>query len=292
MSSIDGEQTAPNSSGVGRSKTAAPAGAADCHVHIYDPRFAPPVERPSNATVPDYRQVQARIGTSRVVIVTPRNYETDNSVTVDAVAQLGLNNARGIAVLRPTVTDAELETLAAGGICGVRFTLFQPKGAVVSIDMLEPMAKRIADLGWHVQIHMNSDQIVERAELLARLPTPLVFDHMGRLPQPGGIDHPARQVLHRLIDKGRTWVKLSAAYIDTKIGPPTYGDVATVAQAFVKTAPERLVWGTDWPHPTEDINPDDAMLFDLLADWTPNEATRRRILVTNPEALYGFATSA
>jgi predicted TIM-barrel fold metal-dependent hydrolase len=158
--------------------------------------------------------------------------------------------------------------------------------------MIEPLAKRVADLGWHVQIHMRGDQIVENAALLERLPTQVVFDHMGRLPQPAPLDHPAYAVIRRMLDKGRTWTKLSGAYMDTKSGAPAYADKLAVAQAYLKAAPERMVWGSDWPHPTEKEKPNDATLFDLLAQWAPDAALRQRILVTNPEALYGFAKAA
>ncbi len=155
--------------------------------------------------------------------------------------------------------------------------------------MIEPLAKRVNDLGWHVQLHFRGDQIVEREDLLKRIVSPIVFDHMGRLPQPDGVKYPAFQVIARLIDKGRTWVKLSGAYQDTKVGPPTYADITAVARAFLKVGPERMVWGSDWPHPTErDHKPDDAVLFDLLAEWAPDEALRQRILVDNPAVLYGF----
>ena len=138
---------------------------------------------------------------------------------------------------------------------------------------------------------MLGDQIVEAADLLRRLPSPIVFDHLARIPQPAGVDHPAFALVLKLLDTGRTWVKLSGAYMETKVGPPTYADVSKVARAYVKAAPERLIWASDWPHPTEqaDAKPDDAILFDLLADWTPDEATRNRILVDNPVALYGFS---
>jgi predicted TIM-barrel fold metal-dependent hydrolase len=224
-----------------------------------------------------------------VVVVTPAVYVTDNRVTLDAIAQLG-SEARGIAVIHPTITDAELKTLADGGICGIRFTQFDPKTATTTIDMIEPLSKRVNDLGWHVQIHMRADQIAAAEDLWRRLPSPIVFDHMGRLPQPEGVDAPAFTIIRRLIDDGHTWVKLSGAYIDTKTGTPGYADVTKVAQAYVKAAPERLVWGSDWPHPTEgaDHKPDDAVLFDLLAEWVPDAGTRRRILVENPETLYGF----
>jgi D-galactarolactone isomerase len=142
----------------------------------------------------------------------------------------------------------------------------------------------------HVQIHMRADQITAAESLWGRLPCPIVFDHLGRLPQPAGIDDPAFKVMRGLIDKGRTWVKISGAYLNTKIGPPTYADATKVAQAFVQAAPERMVWGSDWPHPnaSRTTKPDDAVLFDLLTEWAPDEQVRHRILVDNPQALYGF----
>jgi predicted TIM-barrel fold metal-dependent hydrolase len=151
------------------------------------------------------------------------------------------------------------------------------------------MAKRVAPLGWHLQMNMGGEQIVAMADLLRRLPTPLVFDHLGVPPLPAGIAHPSHAILRGLLDSGRAWVKLSGAYLNSKIGPP-YPEATAIAQDFVKAAPERLVWGSDWPHPTSPgpTKPNDALLFDLLAEWAPDEAVRHRILVENPESLYGF----
>jgi predicted TIM-barrel fold metal-dependent hydrolase len=288
-------QPVSNSSGTGRPKLTAPADACDCHMHIYDAaRFPmPPSKRapPSNAAVPQYRLLQKRIGTTRVVVVQPRNYAIDNRVTLDAIAQLG-PNARGVAVLHPTVTDTELKALAAGGIRGIRFTLGDPATAVVKVDMIEPLAKRVAELDWHIQFNVEGEQIVELADLLRRLPTQMVFDHLANPPVAAGVDHPSHKIVRDLVDRGRAWVKLSGAYSNSKIGPPSYPEATRVAQAFVKAAPERLVWGSDWPHPTmpEDNKPDDALLFDLLGEWAPDEATRNRILVKNPGTLYGFSS--
>jgi D-galactarolactone isomerase len=284
----------PNSAGRARPRLAAPSHACDCHIHVYDAARFPPLRPASrmqrNATVVDYRLLQRRNGTARVVLVTAAVYATDNRVTLDAIAQFG-ENARGVAVVGPDITDAELEMLHRGGIRGIRFTQFDPATAVTTIDMVEPLSRRVAALGWHVQIHMRGDQIAAAESLWERLPCPIAFDHMGRLPQPAGIDHPAYAIIRRLIDRGSTWVKLSGAYLDSTLGRPSYADIAAVARAFVVAAPERMVWGSDWPHPTETDKPDDAALFDLLADWAPGEDTRRRILVTNPETLYGFARS-
>src|SRR5260370_13023767 len=147
---------------------------------------------PTNAAVPQYRLLQKRTGTTRVVIVTPRNYATDNRATVDAIARLG--NARGVAVLHPTVTDAELKRLNDAGIRGTRFSLGDPATSVVTTDMIEPLAKRIAPLGWHIQFNVEGEPIVELADLFRRLPTPMAFDHLGHPPLPAGIDHPAHAI--------------------------------------------------------------------------------------------------
>jgi predicted TIM-barrel fold metal-dependent hydrolase len=282
----------PNSAGTAPPKLKAPANACDCHMHIYDPaRFPmPPSQRvaPMNAAVPQYRLLQQRIGTSRVIVVQPRNYAIDNRVTLDALNQFA-PNVRGVAVLHPTVTDAELKTLNDAGIRGIRFSLGDPATAAVTPGMVEPLAKRVADLGWHVQFNVEGRQIVELADVLRRLPTPMVFDHLAN-PGPMGVDHPSHAIVRGLMDRGRTWVKLSGAYSNSRMGPP-YPEATRIAQAFVKAAPERLVWGSDWPHPgvvAVSDKPDDAFLFDLLALWVPDEAMRDRILVQNPETLYGF----
>ena len=282
----------PHSAGTAAPRSSAPANACDAHIHIYDaraPTSGPGTRNLPNATVADYRKLQARIGTSRVVIVQPRGHGTDNAVTVDAIAQLGRANARGIAVVRADVSDATLRELDAGGIRGLRFSVHEPHLGVTSIDMIEPLSKRVQALGWHVQLHMTGAQIVEHAAMIERLPSAIVIDHMGRFPQPQGPKHPAFAVVCRLIDRGDTWVKIAGAYLDSKKGGPAYADVAQSARALIIAAPQRLVWGSDWPHPTErDVKPDDAQFFDRLAEWTPDEATRTRILVDNPAQLYGF----
>jgi len=211
-------------------------------------------------------------------------------VTLDAIARLG-TNARGVAVIRATVTDAELKRLAEGGIRGIRFSLTNPKDRPTSIEMIEPLSKRVNALGWHVQINMTADEIVAAEDLWNRLASPIVFDHMGHVPEPAGVSHPVVTLIRRLVDKGRTWVKLSVTYDNTRDGPPSYRDITRVAQAYVKAAPERMVWGSNWPHPNESVKPDDAALFDLMAQWAPDPKTRHRILVENPEALYGFTKS-
>lgn len=228
-----------------------------------------------------------RICTSRAIAVQAKCHRTDHSCILDALRRFGANG-RGIGVVHPDVADPELKRLDAAGIVGLRFSVWNPADTVTTIDMIEPLAKRIADLGWHAQLHMSADQVVESAGMLGRLPCPIVFDHMGRLPPKQGPDHPAFRVIGRLLDKGRTWVKLVGAYLNTDEGPPGYADATRIAQAFVSVAPERLVWGSDWPHITEPHKPDDALLFDLLTVWAGDEKTRDCILVDNPAKLYGF----
>ena len=292
----------PNSAGTDAPKLKAPAGACDCHHHIYDARF--PFARPgarmvANSRVPDYRLLQRRLGISRNIVVTPTPFPAavaDNLVTLDALAAFGAN-ARGVAIVYPGITDTELKALADGGFRGIRFSLtaaggISPAIPATTIDAIESLSKRINPLGWHVQFNVDADQIVAAEALLNRLPSQIVFDHMGHMPQPAGIEHPAYKIVRALIDKGRTWVKLSVTYNSSKIGPPTYANVNKVGEAYVKAAPERMLWGSNWPHPNETTKPDDAKLFDLLAEWAPSETTRRRILVENPEILYGFAKAA
>lgn len=195
-------------------------------------------------------------------------------------------------VIKPSVSDADLKRMDGLGVCGIRINLASAI-KVIPVDQIEPLSKRVNELGWHIAFWIEPDDIVELEDLLMRLPTQLVFDHLAHLPQPAGAAHPAFRVVCNLIDKGKTWVKVSGAYLDTKIGPPTYADTSKLAQAYVKYAPDRLVWGSDWPHPVmwglKKPWPNDALLLDLLGEWAPNEATRKQILVDNPIKLYGFS---
>ena len=285
----------PNTKGTQRPVLIVPENACDSHLHIYDDRFAQVVDAASaveNATVKEYRLLQQRLGTRRAIIVTPRSYGTDNRVTTDAIAQLGIENARGVAVLRSDATDETMDELDRAGIKGLRFSLYTPKNAAASFEMVEPLAKRIHRLGWHLQLHWTADQFVEHADMLKRLPCPLVLDHMGRLPQPIGLKHPAVALIERLLEQGKTWIKLSGAYLDSQLGESqSFSDVDAVARHWIAKAPDRLVWGSDWPHPTETHKPDDAKMLDRLSHWTSDREVIEKILVHNPARLYGFAQS-
>ena len=205
-------QQVPYSSGSEAPKLKAPANTCDCHMHIYDSRFpvAPNATlRPPDALVADYRLLQKRIGTTRNVVVTPSTYGTDNRVTLDAIGQIGAT-ARGVAVVDTSVSDGELRRMNDLGIRGIRFNLVQ--AGATTVEMVEPLSKRVNDLGWHIQIHMKGEQIAAIEDLLLRVPSAIVFDHLGRLAQPNALDNPGFKTISKLIDKGKTWVKLSGAY--------------------------------------------------------------------------------
>jgi len=291
---MNAEPTAPHSSGTRQPASAVPEMACDAHMHVYDRRFpaqGAPDAMLDHATAADYRLLQQRIGTQRTVVVQPRAHGTDNSVTLAAIRELGAQHTRGVAVVRPDVSEAELWRLHEGGIRGVRFTLYTAMHAATDFSMVEPLAQRVHALGWHVQLHWSADQVVEHAALLARLPCTIVFDHLARMPQPAVQAHPAFDVVRRLRENGRTWIKLSGAYLDSALGAAGgYADTTALAQAWVRQAPDCVVWGSDWPHPTErSAKPDDAQLLDLLDAWVPDAATRHRVLVDNPARLYDFS---
>ncbi|HEX3756740.1 MAG TPA: amidohydrolase family protein, partial [Rhizomicrobium sp.] len=266
-----------------------PDGACDCHHHIYDPRFPyqpTAVLKPPPATIADYRKLQKRLGTSRDVMVLPSTYGTDNRCLLDALAQLG-DACRGVCVVNSKVSEAELKKLNAAGTRGVRvqFGLGNPIGA----DEIEPLARRVAPLGWHIQFNMPPEQLVQLEPVLLRLPVPVIIDHLGRATDTVSAHY---KTVRKLLDGGHGWVKLSGAYLYGKSGPPDYADSSSAARGYIAAAPERCVWGSDWPHPDATSGrvpmPDDVNLLNLLAKWAPDEKLRHRILVENPEAFYGF----
>jgi predicted TIM-barrel fold metal-dependent hydrolase len=270
---------------------AVPDGACDSHHHIYDPRFpyqANAVLKPPYATVADYRVLQKKIGTSRNVMVQPSTYGTDNACLLDVLAQMG-DNARAVCVVNSSVTDGELKKLHAAGTRGVRvqFGLGNP----VAAEEVGPLAKRIAALGWHIQTNMAGEQLVAMESLLLGLPCPVIIDHLGRATDTVSAHY---NTVRKLLDSGHGWVKLSGAYLYGGGTAPNYAGASEAAKGYIKTAPERCVWGSDWPHPdaTKKLNPvampDDVTLINLMPQWAPDAALRHRILVENPEKFYGF----
>jgi D-galactarolactone isomerase len=225
------------------------------------------------------------LGLTRAVVVQPNAYAFDNACTEDAIAALGAT-ARGIATIRPGIAVAEIERLTRVGFRGAR--CFMLKGGLLSWDDVDAIAAKVAPFGWHVQIQLDGRELPLHSDRIARLPTETVIDHNGKFLEPVSPAHPSFQQLLALLDRGRCWVKLSAPYETSKSGAPGYDDVSVLARALAAAHPERCVWASNWPHPNAKPTPSNSGMLDLLLDWAPDEATRRRILVDNPARLYGF----
>ncbi|WP_253947363.1 amidohydrolase family protein [Paraburkholderia xenovorans] len=232
-----------------------------------------------------YRRLQARLGTARNVIIQPSSYGVDNTLLVVAIAQFA-GRARGVAVVNTSVTDIELKDLHEAGVRGIRFNLNPP--GTTTLDMLMPLAP----MGWHVQASAPAADLLEAGATWSNLPCPVVFDHLATVPEQEGAHHPCFQMVSELLVAKKAYVKLTGFYVTSRIGAPSYGDSVEVARAFARIAPDRVVWGSDWPYPSEqpkNVIPDDALLLDLMSTIVPDEAMRNRIFVDTPARLYGFA---
>jgi D-galactarolactone isomerase len=265
----------------------APPGMCDTHMHIYEPHYParPEVAKPPVATVPEYNKLRERLGITRTVVVQPNAYGADNRCTLAAMQALG-PSARGVAVVNPDVTDAELERLTKAGIRAIRFMLLP--GGPLSWDVFDQLTARVHEFGWNVNLQIDGRTFAERETQLRRVRGDLVIDHVGKFLEPVKTDHPGFRTVLKLLENGRTWVKLSAPYEVSKVGAPSYADVGALAKALVKAAPDRMLWASNWPHPGARPTPDDSNLLDLLLDWAPDEGTRHKVLVDNPARLYGF----
>ena len=267
-----------------------PSGACDTHMHIYEPGYALRAEasHPSQpGTLAHYREIQKRLGLTRTVIVQPSGYGADNTCTLEAMGKLG-DTARGVAIVDPAAPDSEIARLTQLGICGIRYHM---RGGVLTWDTMPKMAARVAAFGWHVQLQCESREIGEHEAMLSKLPCDLVIDHMGRFDAAVPPDDRSWRALLKLLAGGGCWVKLSGPYYGSSSGPPRYEDKARIARELIKAAPERMVWASNWPHPSFKKNfPDEGKLLDTIAEWTQDETLRRKILVENPARLYGFPT--
>lgn len=278
------------SAGTELPRTKAPVDACDCHHHIYDSRYpwAPEaILKPGDASISEYRKLQARIGTTRNVIVQPSSYGVDNRLLVASIAAFG-DRARGVAVVNAKVTDAELQAFHAAGVRGIRFNLAPP--GTTTLEMLAPLAKRIADRGWHVQLNAPARYLLENKDVWFDLPVPVVFDHLGRVPQPGALQNPTFAMVRELLQRDKAYVKLSGFYNESVVGGPSYSDSVALARVYAREAPDRVLWGSDWPHPTEHnkVIPNDAVLLDAMARAVSDTATLKKVLVDNPAKLYQF----
>ena len=265
-------------------------GACDCHMHLYDERWplAPTATfKPPNAPVAAYRQVQRALGLERVVLVQPTGYGLDNRGMLDALPAFG-DSARAIVVVPPEVSDAELERLHALGVRGVRYMMIPGAGGVLGWDSIERMAARIAPLGWNINLQLDGRELPGRRALIDGLPGKVVIDHTGKFLVPVGVDDPAFEALLGLLDRPERWVKLSAPYETSRVGPPFYDDVAVLARALLDAHPDRCLWASNWPHPNRAPAPTDADILALREAWLPDAGLLERVMVANPAALYGF----
>jgi D-galactarolactone isomerase len=259
-------------------------------MHFYDwavpgAEGGPPL--PGHHDVAAYRAVQRVLRLQRVIVVQPNAYQFDNRVMLSALAELG-RVARGVAVVAADATDAELVRMTRAGVRAQRFYALR-WGAAGFDAMAETMA-RVHDFGWHANVQLDGRTLPQREAQLLRLPGRFVIDHVAKFLPPVDVAHPAFTSLLRLLDSGRCWVKLSSPYESSQSGPSKFEDVSVLARALVRHAPQRMLWGSNWPHPfpPNGYKPNNGALLELLADWAPDEAQRRRILVENPAELFGF----
>lgn len=281
-----------------------PAGACDCHTHVFlDPRAYPwsPARRytPPPAPIEALAAWHDALGIARVVVVQPSVYAADNAATLQALRVLGPGRARGVAVLDAAATDADLQAMHALGVRGVRVNLEidRASDAAEATAQLRETAARVAPLGWHVQVYANLPLLAACQSVLRALPVPVVLDHYAGAHASGGPEQPGLHAVLALVAEGRAYVKLSAPYrLSAAAG---HADMAPIARAFIAAGPDRMLWGSDWPHPQpgsrphpHDISPpfavDSAQVLAALRAWTPDARTFDRILADNPARLYGF----
>ena len=274
-------------------KLAAPAGTCDTHAHVFGPQSRYPYSPARGYTPPDapfeaYRRLHAALGVERGVLTQPSVYGTDNRAMLDAVAK-DPANLRAVAAVGADVGDAELHRLNEAGVRGIRVNLVDKGGMpFATFAEVESFARRIVPMAWHIEYLVHVHDFPD-LDALGRMPVDSVVGHFGYMHVSNGVAHPGFVSFLRLFEKGRIWVKMTAPYRITQRTAVPYDDLEPVARALRETRPDRLLWGTDWPHP---INPkamaNDGDLFDHLATWLPDEAMRRQVLVENPKRLYGF----
>lgn len=267
-----------------------PPGATDCHIHLYLPGHparpgGPAI--PELATVDDYRRVQRRLGLDRVVVTQSNAYQGDNGALLEALGELGTENARGVAAVTPETSLRELEAWHARGVRGAR--IMQLPGGAVTIERMPEVERLIRPLGWHLMVQFNGRHLDDYRNALRRIESDYIIDHLGKFIDPVPADDRRVDEILRLLDRGNAWFKVCAGYETSLEGGPHYGDVGAVARRVISHAPERILWGSNWPHVgvSRAQYPDDAEQLDLLLEWAGPEA-RHRILVDNPAALYGF----
>jgi len=273
-----------------------PAGSCDTHVHIWGPKAKFPYAARRNYTPPDRPKedlatIHGLLGIDRAVIVQSSVYGTDHRAMLDAIAAAPAKR-RGVAIVDDTTDDDALAALHAGGVRGVRFGFSKHHGGAADTREFESVARRVGQLGWHVVLHLQHDELRTYRRFIDGLPGPFVIDHMGRVNASEGLDAPLFRDLLALAADPRCWIKLSGA--ERLVGPAglPLGDAVPFGRALAAVAPDRAIWGTDFPHPNNHVVPNDADLVDLLPEMLPYPALQQAVLVDNPARLYRFEEEA
>lgn len=268
-----------------------PRGACDTHVHIWGPFDRFPLAKgapytPPERTRDDLLALHERLGVDRAVIVQTTVYKADNRAMLDGIAR---SNGcwRGVALIDESFDDAAFRALHEGGVRGVRFGFVKHLGGVPDLALVRRTAARIAPMGWHLVLHLDAGNIPEFLDFFGEFSLPVVVDHMGRVPVRDGLDQTPFRLLLELLRRPNWWVKVSGAERISETGPP-FTDAIPFAQRLIAAAPDRVLWGTDWPHPNVRWEPDEADLVDLLPSFA-DAAELQRLLVDNPARLYGFS---
>lgn len=269
-----------------------PTGACDAHCHVFGPAEQFPYAPERSYTPPDapYERLVAlhdHLGLSRGVIVQASCHGTDNTAMVDALER-GAGRYRGVAIVDAKVSDESLADLDAAGVRGVRFNFVAHLGGAPDLDVFDQVLERVQALGWHVVLHLDAQDIVQYAPLIERIRVPFVIDHMGRVRAAEGVEQAAFQRLLELMRNPLAWVKICGPE-RVSAGKRPFDDAIPFARALVRAAPERVLWGTDWPHPniSRDM-PNDGQLVDLLVRTCDDPGVLHQVLVDNPQRLYGF----
>jgi predicted TIM-barrel fold metal-dependent hydrolase len=270
----------------------APAGACDAHCHVFGPGKTFPYADARKYTPPDapkesLRSLHDKLGIDRAVIVQASCHGTDNSAMLDAIASGG-GRYRGVCNAAADFGDDYFDELHAGGIRGVRFNFVKHLGGAPDLDKMWKIIERVRHLPWHVELHFDAKDLLEYENVIDAIPLPVVIDHMGRVPVADGVEQvPFKSLLAKLRGSDRLWVKVSGSERISAAGPP-FVDAAPFGAACIAAAPDRCIWGTDWPHPNVRIMPNDGDLIDIIPKMMPDPAMQQRVLVENPARLFGF----
>jgi 2-pyrone-4,6-dicarboxylate lactonase len=273
-----------------------PAGSIDTHTHIFGPAAAYPFAAkrpysPPDASLEMFRALHHKIGVERAVIVNATVHGFDNRVVTDAIASSG-GNYKGIANINAAMSDADLAALGQAGICGCRFAFLRRLGGVGDIKQFRALVDRVAAIGWHVDIYLEAGTIEEFVPILKALPVSYVIDHMGTISAASGIDDAEFKALLELqASDEKCWIKITGPERASASGPP-FHDAVPFASRLIDNAPDRVIWGTDWPHPNVKFMPNDGDLVDLIPLYAPDEGVRHKLLVSNPERLFKFESKS